>query len=262
MKLKKAAPFFFMVVFVALCANGLLLVLIHQAHNRVVDTQEHRQKTMALTYALRQETENLTRLLRAYTGTGETRYLFYYYDILAIRKGEKPAPSGYDSPTYWDQVVAGRIRHLIPAEGVEHSLAERMKLLGFSAEELLGLAKILAATEAMTKIEQVAFAATQGLYDPVKKDFVSDGPPHLDFANKLVHGDEYNALRADLSAAVESLVSLADRRTGEEVMQAAHSLQRWIFFSLGNMAVALVMGMVAFQVIRRRSNPSSLPWWM
>ena len=65
-------------------------------------------------------------------------------------------------------------------------------------------------------------------------------------------GDEYNALRADLSAAVESLVSLADRRTGEEVMQAAHSLQRWIFFSLGNMAVALVMGMVAFQVIRRR----------
>ena len=88
------------------------------------------------------------------------------------------------------------------------------------------------ATTEMNKIEQIAFAATQGLYNPETKEFVSDGPPRLDFASKLVNSDAYNPLKADLSTAVAGLVTMTDRRTSAEVAAAGRALERWILLSL------------------------------
>ena len=252
MKLRSAAPWFFFVVFLAVVANGVLLGLVRQAHNQVVVAQNDRQKKMTVTNRLRQETEQLTQLLRAYTSTGDTRYLIYYYDILAIRNGEKPAPPEYDRSIYWDDAVAGRVRHTIPADGVKQSLVERMQSLGFSAEELSSLNRVIEATNAMHNTEQVAFAATQGLYDPERKEFVSDGQPRLDYAVKLVYGDDYNQLRAALSDAVENLSAMTDHRTGMDVDRAGQDLQRWILFSLINMGVTVLLMLVAYQIIRRK----------
>jgi hypothetical protein len=112
---------------------------------------------------LQEETEQLARFVRAYTSTGEARYLFYYYDILSIRMGEKPAPLAFHPTTYWDAVVAGRIHHALPAEGKRESLFDRMQGLDFEPRELQALTRILTATDAMKQVEQVAFAATQGL---------------------------------------------------------------------------------------------------
>jgi signal transduction histidine kinase/DNA-binding response OmpR family regulator len=252
MKLKKVSAWFSVAVLLALIANGLFMLLIRQAHNSVVAAQEHRQQATALTNELRQETEQLARLVRAYTVTGESRYLFYYYDIVGIRQGEKPAPANFNPNTYWDDAIAGRIQHSLPKEGLKHSLAERMKSLGFSEQEFAGLQKVLAATAAMNQIEQIAFAATQGLYDPVKQDFVSDGQPHLDFASKLVHGKDYNLLKADLSAAVEELAAMVDRRTNEEMAAAAKRLEQLILLSLACMAGTIVLVVISSQVVRRQ----------
>lgn len=50
-----------------------------------------------------------------------------------------------------------------------------MKALNLSPAELACLQRVLAATEQLKKAEQVAFAATQGLYDAQHQVFVSDG---------------------------------------------------------------------------------------
>jgi signal transduction histidine kinase/CheY-like chemotaxis protein len=252
MKLRQLSAGFSAIVLCALLADGFFLTRIWHAHSEVVSAQEHRQKATRLTQTLRQEIEYLSKLVRAYTSTAETRYLIYYYDILAIRQGEKPAPANFNPDTYWDQVVAGEIQHKLPEDGPRVSLSERMTSLGFSREEFQVLDAVLAATEAMKQIEQVAFAATQGLYDPDTKDFVSDGKPQTEFASHLVHGTEYNRLKAALSLTVDKLVSLTDERTKQQADTASEALQRWIFLSLLSMALTTALVVIAFLTVRRQ----------
>ena len=251
MRLRKVSSWFFSVVLLVLGANAMFLVLITKSYDRVVAAQSHRQAALELANELHQETEQLARLVRAYTATGEPRYLLYYYDILGVRQGEKAAPANFNPNSYWDDVIAGRIKHSIPKDGAKRSVTDLMKSRGFSDSELLALKRVLDATAAMNQIEQKAFAATQGLYNPETEEFVSDGTPRLDFASMLVHSNAYNALKADLSRAVDGLVTMTDRRTSAEVEDAGNRLERWILLSLVSMAATIVMGVLALRVIRQ-----------
>jgi signal transduction histidine kinase/DNA-binding response OmpR family regulator len=252
MNLRKISGWFSILVLLALSANGFLLFLMAQAHDSLLTTQAHRQQALTLTYALQQETEQLVRLVRAYTFTGEPRYLFYYYDIISIRAGEKPPPTEFNPTTYWDEVIAGRHQHQLPETGIRSSLADRMTSLGFSQDEFTALNRVLAATEAMNQIEQIAFAATQGLYDPETVDFVSDGTPRLDFASKLVHDAKYNGLKAELSTAVLALMTLTDERTYKETKAATQRQSQLIMLSFVFMAGTILLVLLASEIIRRQ----------
>ena len=251
-KLKKLSFWFSLVVILALGANAIFLVMIQQSYNSVVMAQAHRQDAILLADQLKDDTERLTSLVRTYTSTGEARYLTYYYDILGIREGEKPQPAGYDADAYWDMVIAGAIPHKMPAQGKQFSFSARMKSLGFSADEFAALRDVDTATNAMKQMEQIAFAATQGLFDPATQEFVSDGEPHLIFANQLVYGKSYNALKAELSKSVAALSSRVDARTNLAVSQAARDLERWIMLMFCSVGFTLLMVLAASQVIRRQ----------
>ncbi|MBK1640625.1 hypothetical protein CKO12_01765 [Chromatium okenii] len=252
MKLRNISIWFSVLVLLALIANGILLFLMAQAHNSLLATQAHRQEALALTYNLQQETEQLARLVRAYTATGEPRYLFYYYDIISIRLGEKPPPLAFDPTTYWDEVIAGRRQHRLPASGNSISLAARMSALGFSQNEFAALERIRTATAALNQIEQIAFAATQGLYDPEKAEFISDGAPRLDFASTLVNSAEYNGCKADLAVSVQTLMSLTDQRTRKETDAATQRQSQLITLSLGFMTINVVLVLLASRIIQRQ----------
>ena len=252
MRLRKVSSWFFGLVLFALAANGLFVLLIKQAHHQVDGALNHRQTALALAHELNRETERLASLVRAYTATAEPRYLLYYYDILGVREGTRPAPIAANPRTYWDDVIAGRVKHALPTEGTRRSLADLMKSEGFSGDELVALKQVLDATAEMNKLEQVAFAATQGLYNPDSKEFVSDGAPRLDFASTLVHSNAYSVLKSDLARAVDALTSLVDRRTSAEVTAAETSLERWILLSLVSMAATIVLVLLATRVLRRR----------
>ena len=252
MKLRTLSISFSLGAVLVLGANMLGVVLIEQAYHKMLAAQAHRQQSIQLSNELQQEIEQLARLVRAYTITGEPRYLFYYYDILAVRQGEKPAPAGFNPATYWDDVIAGRIRHALPREGERHVLTDRMRELGFDAHELQTLTRVFAATEAMQQTEQIAFAATQGLYDPDKRTFVSEGTPHLGFASKLVHSQYYSQLKANLAHAVDGLQEQVNKRTQVEVEQASEYLQRLIMLLLTSMAITIGLVGLAFNTVRRQ----------
>ena len=228
------------------------LVLIKQSYDTVIAAQGHRQSALELANELYQETEQLARLVRAYAATGESRYLFYYYDILKVRQGEKPAPQNFNPRTYWDDVIAGRLTVNFPKEGIKHSIEDLMGSEGFSEDELRALKRVLAVTAAMEKIEQIAFNEIQGLYNPETQKIVPDAPPRLDLATKLVNGDAYSTFTADLSTAVDELVTMTDRRTNAEVDAARRMVERWILLSLISMGVTIVMVLLALRVIRRQ----------
>lgn len=252
MKLRKLSIWFSVGVLLVLGANMLCVVLIKQAYSKMVTVQEHRRLSIQLSNELQQETEQLTSLVRAYTTTGESRYLFYYYDILAVRQGKKSAPAKFNPATYWDDVIAERMLHVIPEQVERHVLMDRMRALGFNAQELQILTQVFTATEAMKQTEQIAFAATQGLYDPDKRTFVSEGTPRLDFASKLVYSQPYNRLKADLAHAVEGLNEQVRERTQGEVEQATARLQRLIMVLLASMAVTIGLVGLAFNTVRRQ----------
>ena len=246
LKLRRLSLTYSIVLLATLGANGVFALLVMRAHYATETAQVHRQEALNLVVELQRDVSQLARFVRAFTTTGDLRYLNFYYDILAIRDGDKAMPAAYNSGTYWDEVVAGKQRHLIPADGPRKSLAARMSELGFDQEEFIALKEVMRATEAVKAEEQIAFAATQGLYDPESRAFVSEGRPHLEFATRLVHGPDYNQKQADLSRAVEKLVQITDRRTGQASLAANRHLERWITISAVGALLSIIVVIVSF----------------
>ena len=209
-----------------------------------------RQETLALTSELSRTTDLLARLVRAYSATGDTRFLTYYYALAEYRNGTRAAPSG-DPVQHWEEVVAGLRPYAPSADIVGKSFPMRMREAGFSVDELAALDVALAIGNELERIEQIAFAATQGLYDPEKNDFVSDAKPNTDFALKLVYGAQYASLQARLTMELSRLATLADARTSSSVEQSTARLRQAIVLAGSAMALLLAASLLASLFVYR-----------
>ena len=201
------------------------------AFNDATATAQHRQVSMALMSEVRHEVDLLGRLVSSYVNTANPRFLIYYYDILAIREGTKPRPAAL-SATYWEQMIAGTKAYVAPIDGLPLSLVERASQLGFDTAEQALVQQIFRISESMKQTEQIAFAATQGMYDPELREFVSETEPQREFANALLHQAPYLQLRANLAFAVEELSLQVDQRTARNLALASASLQNLIIWLL------------------------------
>jgi len=92
MRLSSASKVFFVLVLAALTANLAMLFLIRQAVGDSARALERRDEAHARVDDLMRESDLLSALVQSYTTTGRTRYLEVYYDILAVRRGEKGLP--------------------------------------------------------------------------------------------------------------------------------------------------------------------------
>jgi two-component system, sensor histidine kinase and response regulator len=243
-QLRSLSRGFFFVVALALLANSLFLMLISDAHEAAVDASARRSKAMALVSDLRLETARLSRLVRAYASSADPRYLMVYYDILAVREGKKPVPQADDLDLFWDQVIIGE-RQFRPPEGASgSSLAERMREQFFGSAEQDALQDILLATQQLGQMEQVAFAATQGLYDASKQAFGDTGKPDAAFARNLVFGQEYARQATAVTSRVVALETLTNQRTTAEVDAAAERQRQCIVAAIVvDLAVVILVGM-------------------
>jgi two-component system sensor histidine kinase/response regulator len=240
----------------ALSLSGLLLLIggitwaALSAFNRSTELERLRQSSLALMSETRHEVDLLGRLVHSFVSTAEPRYLHYYYDILAIREGSKARPENL-SPAYWDNVIAGTKPYTLPAGNQAITLLELTQQLKFDNHEQAIVSRILLLTEGMKQIEQVAFAATQGLYDPSKAEFVSETSPQHEFANKLLHQADYLTLRADLAIAVEELSSQVDARTQSSLAHATQLLEKWITASLVMLVLTVLWLIYGYFYLRR-----------
>ena len=252
MKLRTVSRWFFVMVVAALAANFAFLMLIRTAYLSAEQAAQRRSETLRLVSDLQNESVLLRRLVSAYTSTGAPRYLLYYYDMLAIREGTKPQPVARDPVLYWNEVIAGLRGHALPEGMAGVSLRARMQALDFSQAELDAAAAVLAVTEQLKKTEQVAFAATQGLYDRRRQIYVSEGTPDLAYATELVHSARYESQAAELARTLSTLSQITDARTASESQRAATLLERYILLSLG-VDLALLPGLLlGMYVVRTR----------
>ncbi|MDO9285875.1 MAG: response regulator [Aquabacterium sp.] len=252
MRLKVVADSFLALMLLALGINLALLLVVRQAGDTTAQAVARRDAAHAQVDQLVHETDLLSHLVQSYTTTGRVGYLEIYYDILAVRQGDKPAPVTNDPAAYWREVVAGRRSAALPAQGDRRTLIDRLRTQEFSLVELDAARAALAATEPMQAIEKTAFAATQGLYDRRTQRFVSDGEPDMALAIELVHAPAYEAHRAGLLDAVQRLASTVEARTSQEVDAARERLQQAIVATLAVNALLLPLFLKAAQVIHRR----------
>jgi len=251
LELNKLAIAFAVGVFVALSCNGWILIYVLQLHTKTLVEQQNRQKSLQISSDIQRETAALSRMVRAYTTSAETKYLSYYYDIIDIRQGKKAAPDGY-GPTYWAEVIAGSRAHVMPENRPGTSLLERMKAQGFSREEFAAMDKIVACSNTLFEQDQIAFAATQGLYDPVRKTFTDEGQPERRFANNFVYSKSYLQLENALLQEVEAFSRLTDERTQAAVHRVSSRLNTSIYTAIVIITITLILVLVAMGVIFRK----------
>lgn len=240
-----------------LLALGCMLVMISvttlgalSAYNDAHDAARHRQESMELMVEVHREVDLLSRLVSSYVTTANPRYLIYYYDILAIREGSKPPLQGV-SATYWEEVVSGMRSYVPPPPGQGDPLVQRGSRLGFDAAEQAILQRVFQITDEMKEVEQVAFAATQGLYDPVKREMVSEAEPQTEFANTLLHEPYYLKHRADLAIAVAELSAQVDQRTKVALVHAGETLWLWIIIALMLLVWAVFVLIFGYYYLKR-----------
>jgi two-component system sensor histidine kinase/response regulator len=236
------------VIFVGVIAAALWLVT--SSFKQMGEVLERRQQTLELTSELSRITDLSARLVRAYVATGDLRFLTYYYGLAEYRNGKVAAPAA-DPVQYWEEVIAG-MREYVPATDTSgKSFLDRMRAAGFSSGELSLLDTALGIADQLQKTEQIAFAATQGLYDAEKAAFVSDTKPNMDFALKLVYSPNYAKLQAALTSEVSRLARAADVRTQQSVDNAANRLRQAITLAVAALLVLLALTLLASLLIER-----------
>jgi two-component system, sensor histidine kinase and response regulator len=133
MKLSKLSLLFSAALLLIVAINGSISLLVLNAFDRAQTVADQRIAALRVVEDLRRETDTLSRLVRSYVVTGQTRYLTYYYAILAIREGDRPIVVDADPATYWDRVIAGQKVFVAERAGPRMSMRARMVALGFAA---------------------------------------------------------------------------------------------------------------------------------
>ncbi len=109
------------------------------SEKQIDHAHEMRHQSYLLADQLRQSSDDLTRMARAYVITGNPLYKKYYQDILDIRDGKKARPEKHHD-IYWDLVLAEG-KPLRSASGAAIELLTLMRQAGFTQEELGKLAE-------------------------------------------------------------------------------------------------------------------------
>jgi two-component system, sensor histidine kinase and response regulator len=243
--------FFGALVFVLLLNLALLLVIRsaqQQTHAAVAAANAAHDQVDELLHG----SSLLASLVQSYTTTGRTHYLDLYYEILGVWHGELAPPAVPDPVAHWRQRIAGRQDAGVARAGRPVGVIEQLKAQNFSADELQLAQVMLDITRSMQQVEQIAFAATQGLYDSRLQQFVDDGKPDREAAIALVHAPRYEALRADLETAVQRLSAMVEARVQGELGTARRLLELAVLGALAANLLTVPLLVAVSQGMRSR----------
>ncbi len=237
------------------CTAALLGLwfLYQQAQADLQEAFEKRYDSYLLADELRQSSDDLTNLARSYVSTGDETFAGMYWDVLAIRNGEKPRPEGYNR-IYWDFVAASGQP---PRPGTRAvSLNALMTAAGFTEQEFAKLEAAQRNSDGLVALETEAMHAVQGKFKGADGSYSVTGEPDLDKARALMFGDDYFRFKAEIMKPIDEFFVLLDRRTAAAVEAAQQRVATvaWIFS--GTLAVlVLLIAVAAVGMFRRVLAP-------
>ena len=179
---------------------------------------DHSQKQRYLSYLaadeLRQSSDDLTRMVRTYVMTKDPRYEKMYWDVLAIRNGDKARPTRYEN-IYWDFVAFTNEKPR--PDGQKISLLEMMKDLEFTQEEFAKLAEAETYSNDLVKTEMIAMHAMKGNFLDAQGEFTHRGEPDYDYARAILYDESYHRDKVNIMTPIDEFFVMVNARTEAKV---------------------------------------------
>ena len=228
-----------LVVGAALLATlSLALVFITVGIQKKIPARESvRYREYRLTDGLRQTSDDLTRMARLYSVTGDDRYRRYFQEILDIRNGQTPRPADYQG-IYWDVVVATGERPTAGGEAV--SLDTLLERAGFSTKQMALLQESETNSNALAELEAEAMQA------------VSDAD--LERARSILHGVAYHDRKADIMRPLASVLASIDETADAEIARYDRQSRTAASASVVSLALSILLSaaaaLMAFRSLR------------
>jgi diguanylate cyclase (GGDEF)-like protein/PAS domain S-box-containing protein len=181
-----------------------------QAEKRVDTANELRFTGHALGSELRQSSDDLTRMARAYVTSGIPIYRQYYDEIVAIRNGLAERPENYHE-IYWDLVLSDD-RRPRPSSGKKIPLRELIRQARISEAEYAKLLLALNNSDRLSLLERQAMDAAEAKR---AGDLNLTARPLVMLTN-----DAYRAAKANIMWPISEYHQMMDIRTRATVEHA------------------------------------------
>jgi PAS domain S-box-containing protein len=188
-------------------------------------------------------------MARSYVVTGDPKFEQFYWDVLAIRNGQKPRPLRYER-SYWDFVLGDPGFESPPGEGLP--LRAQLEQLGFTAAELTKFDEAETKSNLLVELERRAFDAMKGLtHSPVDSRYI-ETEPDPELARRLLHGDNYHVAKAGIMRSVNEFYDLMDRRLLDAVAVAERRSSFYILCVFITLVCLIVWLGLSYRIVRRK----------
>jgi signal transduction histidine kinase len=178
----------FIVLFLVVLVYVVVLMIENQ--RVLVESQNIRYQSYVIVNELKTSSDDLTRCCRTYVATGDSAWERQYWDVLAIRNGEKPRPDG--------SIL---------------SLQDSILKLGFTPLEIKELKKAEKNLNHLAQTENVAFHAMKGLYDDGTGHFKVKRKLDPDFAYRILFDKKYLEAKESFMRPIQNFLNMQQERT-------------------------------------------------
>lgn len=234
-------------VLAALVVSSFLLLNASRDLDRV---NRIRYQSYLLADELRQSSDDLTRFARTYVVTGASEWEKRYWDTLAIRNGTRPRPDRYES-IYWEiAAVDPGFRADGPTTSIP--LAQRMRHLGFSAEEIAKLKEAENHSNELVEIEKIAMGAVRGIFLDKQGAFARHGKPNLEMARRLMHDEAYHQAKARIMRPISEAYDLLEARTYRLVEASNRRQDRFLDLTISLIILLGLATTASYLIMARR----------
>lgn len=255
MTIHRMSHIFYLVTGVLVFLLTLFVALRFLELRKLNDAENVRYASFLAVDELRQSSDDLTRMARAYVATGNPKFEQTYFDVLAIRNGDKERPLHHERG-YWDLILGRADPEFTPRRRI--SVRSRTKKLGFTAVELAKLTKAESYSNQLVEREHEAFNAMKGLFQDSAGEFSVKAPPDPALASGLLHDEGYQAARTELMRLLNESCELLDKRTLNGITLAENRANLYISGVFFMLAFLMAWFALSYRVVRRKVQ--NLAW--
>lgn len=217
-----------------------LIILLYLNQNQLYENQNRKFESYLLADELRQSSDDLTRLMRTYSVTGDEKYKDYFFAVLDIRNGKKNRPEKYNR-IYWDFYTVNENKPRPDEKTV--SLSDLMKQSGFTDSEFTKLEEARKNSDGLVRTEEIAMSAMQGKLEEDAKTMILPNENMKEFARRILHSDKYHKDKFNIMKPIDDFYVLLETRTNQEVLNSKEKqtflLQMTIFVLVSLVFVSL-----------------------
>lgn len=193
---------------------GVLVLLLYLNQQNLDKSRDTYFNSYLLADELRQSSDDLTRMVRAYAATGDLKFKDYYLEILGIRNGEISRPLNYNR-IYWDFIASTGQKPRSGGRAV--SLRNLMVAEGFTAAEFEKLSLAEKNSNNLVKAEIAAMNAMKGIFADENGNFLIHKEPDVSLANTLVNNEAYYQAKFEIMKPIDDFFQMFQERTGQTV---------------------------------------------